>query len=99
MVQQARAFTESVFVCAMRLLLQRASVSKVIQDALQGVQTSNYEFPLFSKTGGRIEVLLNATTRRDVEGNIVGVVGVGQDITKARRLCYWVVVSAPLTGP
>ena len=83
------------------MAVQRASVAKVIQDALRGVQTSNYEFPLFSKTGGRIEVLLNATTRRDVEGNIVGVVGVGQDITKARPLCYtyWVVDSEPLAGP
>ena len=70
---------------SLRLSLQRASVSKVIQDALRGVQTSNYEFPLFSKTGGRIEVLLNATTRKDVDGNIVGVVGVGQDITLARH--------------
>ena len=29
----------------------------------------------------RIEVLLNATTRRDEQGNIIGVVGIGQDIT------------------
>ena len=29
----------------------------------------------------RIEVLLNATTRRDEQGNVIGVVGIGQDIT------------------
>jgi len=56
----------------------------VIKDALLGKQTSNYEFPLFSKNGERIEVLLNATTRRDVDGKIIGVVGVGQDITKMK---------------
>ena len=33
-----------------------------------------------------MEVLLNATTRRDVTGTIVGVIGVGQDITEMRRL-------------
>lgn len=69
-------------------IMQRASVANVINDALRGKETSNYEFPLFSKSGGRIEVLLNATTRRDVDGNIVGVVGVGQDITLARRAFY-----------
>ncbi|KAL7523342.1 hypothetical protein ACHAWF_000484 [Thalassiosira exigua] len=30
---------------------------------------------------GMIEVLLNATTRRDEQGNVIGVVGIGQDIT------------------
>tara|TARA_A100001037_G_C14616423_1_gene399585 strand:+ start:246 stop:518 length:273 start_codon:yes stop_codon:yes gene_type:complete len=29
--------------------------------------------------------LLNATTRRDIEDNIVGVIGVGQDITELRE--------------
>jgi len=30
-------------------------------------------------------VLLNATTRRDVSGNVVGVIGVGQDITERKQ--------------
>ena len=34
-----------------------------------------------TKTGIRLEVLLNATTRRDEQGNVIGVVGIGQDIT------------------
>ena len=34
-----------------------------------------------TKAGLRLEVLLNATTRRDGRGNIIGVVGIGQDIT------------------
>ena len=32
-----------------------------------------------------MEVLLNATTRRDVSGNVVGVIGVGQDITERKQ--------------
>ena len=34
-----------------------------------------------TKAGTRVEVLLNATTRRDAEGRASGVVGIGQDIT------------------
>ena len=35
--------------------------------------------------GERVEVLLNATTRVDASGAIVGVVGVGQDITEITK--------------
>ena len=34
-----------------------------------------------TKAGARIEILLNATTRRDEHGKVIGVVGIGQDIT------------------
>lgn len=57
------------------------SVEKVLNIALQGHETSNYEMQIFAKNGKRVMILLNATTRRDIHGNIVGVVGIGQDIT------------------
>ena len=57
------------------------AVSTVLNLALQGNETANFEFPLITKHGVRIEVLLNATTRRDEQGNVIGVVGIGQDIT------------------
>jgi PAS domain S-box-containing protein len=60
----------------------KQSVNKVLNEALQGNETSNYEVPLFTKSGERVMVLLNATTRRNPQGKIVGVVGVGQDITE-----------------
>ena len=60
------------------------SVRTVLANALEGKQTDNYEFPLYTKGGERVEVLLNATTRRDATGAIVGVVGVGQDITEMK---------------
>ena len=60
----------------------RASVQEVLDKALQGTETSNFEFPLLTKNGGRVQVLLNATSRRDVDGNVVGMVGIGQDITE-----------------
>eukprot|EP00956_Cyclotella_meneghiniana_P011801 scaffold16582_cov75-Cyclotella_meneghiniana.AAC.5 len=59
----------------------RAAVSSVLDKALHGEETSNFEFPLLTKNGVRIEVLLNATTRKDEQGSIIGVVGIGQDIT------------------
>ena len=34
-----------------------------------------------TKGGLRLEVLLNATTRRDEQGNVIGVVGIGQDVS------------------
>jgi len=67
----------------------KASVKKVLDEALEGKETSNYEFPLYTKSGDKVDVLLNSTTRRDATGKAVGVVGVGQNITelnKARTL-------------
>ena len=46
-----------------------------------GNEAANFEFPLFTKDQKRVEVLLNATTRRDVSGYVVGVIGVGQDLS------------------
>jgi PAS domain S-box-containing protein len=60
----------------------RKSVKQVLDDALKGKETANYEFPLFSKDGDRLMVLLNSSTRRSVNGKINGVLGVGQDITE-----------------
>ena len=50
-----------------------------------------------------IKVLLNATTRRDAEGNIIGVVGIGQDITErlAQEREYYKLIdtaNAPIFG-
>lgn len=57
-------------------------VKEVLDRALKGEETANFEFPLYAKKGGRILILLNSTTRRDVSGNVSGVVGIGQDITE-----------------
>ena len=54
--------------------------------ACQGSETANFEFPLMTKDGHRIDVLLNATTRRDAKGTVTGVVGVGQDITEIQKV-------------
>ncbi|MFT6111788.1 MAG: PAS domain S-box-containing protein, partial [Bacteroidia bacterium] len=59
----------------------RGAVKQVLDNALKGKETANYEFPLFTKDNRRVMVLLNSTTRRDAAGKIVGVIGVGQDIS------------------
>ena len=61
------------------------SVREVLQNALGGEETANFELPLYTKDGRRVDVLLNAATRRDTEGAVTGVVGVGQDITEMNR--------------
>jgi PAS domain S-box-containing protein len=43
----------------------RVQVKEVLDNALKGQQTANFEFPLFTKNHQRVEILLNATTRRD----------------------------------
>ena len=59
----------------------KESVQEVFMKALDGVETANFGFPLQTKQGTRVQILLNATTRRDEQGAVIGVVGIGQDIT------------------
>ena len=59
----------------------KTAVQAVLDQALNGEETANFEFPLMTKGGLRLEVLLNATTRRDEQGNVIGVVGIGQDVS------------------
>ncbi|MFM7134789.1 MAG: PAS domain S-box protein [Planctomycetota bacterium] len=63
----------------------RAAVKEVLDRALSGIETANFEFPIQTKDGRQVLLLLNASTRRDGEGRIVGMVGVGQDITEHRE--------------
>ena len=61
-------------------------MKEVLDNALKGRETANFEFPLYTKDRQRVEVLLNATTRRDVSGAVVGMIGVGQDITERKQV-------------
>ncbi|MGR3179705.1 MAG: PAS domain S-box protein [Candidatus Anammoxibacter sp.] len=63
----------------------KATVKKVLDIVLRGEETSNFELQFNTKEGKRITALLNFTARRDVEGSIVGMVGMGQDITELNR--------------
>jgi PAS domain S-box-containing protein len=76
----------------------KISVNNVLERALAGEETENYEFPLFTKTGDRVDVLLNSTTRRSASGQTVGVVGVGQDITELKKTQSQVIQSSKLAS-
>ena len=57
----------------------------MLDNALKGRGTSNYELEIRTKSNEIRYLLVNATTRRDAENNIVGVVGVAQDVTEAAQ--------------
>lgn len=60
-------------------------MQEVLDNALRGKGTSNYELEFRTKSNEIRYLLVNATTRRDAENNIVGVVGVAQDVTEAAK--------------
>ena len=51
------------------------SVQEVLDNALRGNETSNYELEFRTKSDETRYLLVNATTRRNADGHIVGVVG------------------------
>ncbi|KAG7340030.1 PAS domain S-box containing protein [Nitzschia inconspicua] len=63
----------------------QAKVQEILDSALVGNETSNYELEFVSKSGEPIFLLVNATTRRDPENTVVGVVGVAQDVSEDRK--------------
>ena len=64
----------------------QASVKVVLDKALDGHETANFEFSLTTKDQKRVYLLLNATTRRNVSGAVVGMIGIGQDITSRKQV-------------
>lgn len=63
----------------------KSEVQKVLTEACHGVGIVNFEFPLVTAYGERIDILLNAITRRNDNGDVTGVVGIGQDVTRLRE--------------
>ena len=56
----------------------KGSVRQVLMHALNGIESTNFELPLYSRNGTRVELSLNATTRHSAKGEVVGAVMVGQ---------------------
>ncbi len=53
----------------------------MLDQALDGDETDNFEFLLITKSNYCMEMLLNATSQQDEQGNVIGMVGISQDIT------------------
>ena len=62
------------------------AIGVILDKALNGEKIANYESSLLTKSGNKIDVLFNASTRRDASGQTVGVIGVGQDITELNKV-------------
>jgi PAS domain S-box-containing protein len=63
----------------------RAQVLEKILAVFGGNPLSNLEFPIVSKNGNKIVILLNATPRKDTHNNVNSVFLVGQDITELTK--------------
>ena len=64
----------------------RQGLKDVLAKALEGLGTANFEFSFCTKDKYRIDILFNATPRKDKNGIIIGVIGVGQDITGSKQV-------------
>jgi len=60
-------------------------VKDIMDKALNGVETSNFDIEFKNRDHETVHILVNATTRRDENSNIVGVLGVGQDVTEVTK--------------
>jgi PAS domain S-box-containing protein len=58
----------------------------LISLVLNNKPVSNAEVPILSKSGKRLIFLLNATTRINATGQVIGIVFIGQDITERRKI-------------
>ena len=67
----------------------RNSVQEVLDKALHGNETSNYELEFETKSKEIRYLLVNATTRRDAENNIVGGKFLSQNASSRLFLLIW----------
>lgn len=64
---------------------QTESVRRVFESALIGEETENFEFYLVAKSGETVTLLLNSSPRRNIDGKIIGVIGMAQNITERKK--------------
>eukprot|EP00931_Biecheleriopsis_adriatica_P056113 TRINITY_DN33255_c0_g1_i1.p1 TRINITY_DN33255_c0_g1~~TRINITY_DN33255_c0_g1_i1.p1 ORF type:complete len:905 (+),score=192.47 TRINITY_DN33255_c0_g1_i1:59-2716(+) len=60
------------------------SVQTMLSQCMNGQEFTNHEFSLWTKSGQRKEILWSFIGRRNAENCVVGVIGIGQDITELR---------------
>ncbi|GAA0891874.1 hypothetical protein GCM10009122_15530 [Fulvivirga kasyanovii] len=60
----------------------KVAVTDLLKNALRGKEVTNYELPIYTRTGKVVTILFNAAPRRNLDSEIIGVIGVGQNITE-----------------
>jgi PAS domain S-box-containing protein len=63
----------------------KSSVHNILLKALHGVNCENYELRILTRENKVCTLSVNAASRRNFEGVIIGVIGVAQDITETKR--------------
>lgn len=63
----------------------QSSVHNILQNALHGINCENYELRILTSLNKVCTLSVNAASRRNFEGVIIGVIGVAQDITETKR--------------
>jgi PAS domain S-box-containing protein len=60
-------------------------VRKTMSNVLNGKESTDFEFPMVSKEGKEVLLLLNLIAFRDLNHEVIGVIGIGQDITDRKN--------------
>lgn len=63
----------------------RAEVTEVINRAYNNETTENYSLQIKAQQHRYVELLFNCAPRRDSEEQIIGVIGIGQDVSELRE--------------
>ena len=88
-IEQLTGYTKSQVMgtSIMELILpdNKVEVEEILRKALSGNETSNYQLPFKTNTNDMIDLLINSSSRRDVNGKIMGVIGIGQDLTQLKK--------------
>ena len=64
----------------------RDKLDQVMLDAMHGVDTTNLELPIVSKSGNQIHLLLNVTGRKNEHDEVVGCTAIAQDVSSFIKL-------------
>ena len=76
----------------------RESVKTVLDDALNGQVVPNFEFPIYTKDKRRIEIMLNATPRCNVKGEVLDPDAERVAATSPHSPPKWTIYSLPTPG-
>jgi len=63
----------------------KQALTKVIEDTLKGLESHSFQTALTTQSAPRIELLINTSCQRNIEGDVLGVLCVGQDVTSMRQ--------------